>query len=167
MSFELWIIISVLAGVLIGMLVFLISERLGARRFSSDNNVDVKRLAITEGLLWLSPVINHLQKCILLVSDFQNGIISANQLKQSWPNIDLNAKKTHPGRSVVSYLSKETYQKGMDAIAKLEYLRPVLPEAILSKDADAALSTEMILSELKSNLQQFESLDAELRIMIQ
>ncbi len=166
MSFEIWIIISVLAGVLTGILAYVLSDRLFRRRDRMSDPKYRRRMALTEGLLWISPILNYLQQCILLTEDYSQRKVSRNGIKELWPELELKAIEQGPGREVLVYLPEWLYLFGMQIISKLENKKKSFPEAIVVLDPEHADDHEMLhqyLANFRQLLAEFQKLDSEVR----
>jgi hypothetical protein len=166
MPFELDTILSLITGILLTMLVFYLYERIGERKKNPDEEKRQQRIAITEGLIWLAPVINHLQKCVLLAKDFDQQYIGEEDLKKSWPQINLKELGTETGRKTMPWLPPEIFHRGMALIARLEYNMQLYPDILIKAQKTGKEQHNTFLSHIEnlSALQkEFQELDKELR----
>lgn len=166
MSFELWIIISVLAGVLIAIFGTILSDKFVFPNKRKEENERNLRLALTEGIVWLAPIIAHLRKCVIMTRDYRMGLISEQQIDEVWPKLNLKDLETESGRDVMPWLPADMVHQGLDIAAQFEYIMQLLPAAFHAAPKEGKTKSDCIFEHgerLQNLLNQFEALDNDLR----
>ncbi|HCB62658.1 MAG: hypothetical protein A2W94_01560 [Bacteroidetes bacterium GWE2_42_42] len=169
MQFDFWNIISIFIGVFLAILLFYLTEIIRKNKTKPIDDAQMQRIALAEGVIWLAPVINFLQKCVLLAEDFNNGQISDSALIKAWPKINLKELETEKGKESMPWLPSEVFHRGMELIAQLDYCQPLFPEALFTSFDSKEDGTSNIhghIDRLRTLLIDFQTFDRELRILI-
>ncbi len=168
MGFELLDLLFVFVGIYLAIMLVYIMEAIKRRKNRPDEETDMRLLALTEGVLWLGPVINFTQKCTLLLKDFRNGEISDQELASAWPKINLKELRTEQGKASAPWLPAGIFQKGMSLIASLDYIIPLLPSLVLNNSdmEERREITDNYITRLSNLHESFLALDLELRNLI-
>jgi len=168
MGFEFLDILFVFGGIYLAIILVWILDGFRKRRKKPDYEAEMRRLALTEGVIWLAPVINYSLKCKLLLEDFRNGGVSDIALAEAWPKINLKELKTEKGKESMPWLPADIFQRGMNLIASLDYIILLLPAAVLnSAEIEERINIlNDYITRLSLLYEKFLDLDLELRRQI-